>query len=93
MSENIGWDRRLSVAADAKGIIGHVGSVLIRKCADRTGLTDALSGALWVSIQILVMDLEWECQANSIGGIQAWPVIARRIASKAPRPCLIAVTM
>src|SRR3954447_22558865 len=48
VSENIGWARRLSVAADAKGIIGHAGAVLLRACADQTGLTGALSGALRV---------------------------------------------
>jgi hypothetical protein len=48
VSENIGWARRLSVAADAKGIIGHAGAVLLRACADQTGLTGALSGALQV---------------------------------------------
>ena len=48
MSENIGWARRLSVAADAKGIIGHAGAVLLRGCADQTGLTGALSTALRV---------------------------------------------
>jgi hypothetical protein len=46
VSENIGWDRRLSVVADGKGIIGHVGAVLLRKCADQAGLTAALSAAL-----------------------------------------------
>ncbi|GGK75653.1 hypothetical protein GCM10010094_40940 [Streptomyces flaveus] len=32
-----GWDRRLSVVADAKRLIGHAGAVLLRRCADRTG--------------------------------------------------------
>jgi len=48
VSEDIGWDRRLSVAADGKGLVGHAGAVLLRKCADRTGLTGALSAALAV---------------------------------------------
>ncbi|MCW2913303.1 MAG: family transposase [Actinomycetia bacterium] len=48
MSENIGWAQRPSVAADAKGIIGHAGAVLLRKCADRAGLTGSLSAALAV---------------------------------------------
>lgn len=34
VSENIGWARRLSVAADARGIIGHAGAVLLRACAN-----------------------------------------------------------
>jgi hypothetical protein len=40
-----GWDHRLSVAGDAKGLIGHAGAVLLRKCADQTGLTTALGAA------------------------------------------------
>ncbi|WP_461068800.1 hypothetical protein [Streptomyces pseudoechinosporeus] len=32
--------------ADGKRLIGHAGAVLLRRCADRTGLTDALSGVL-----------------------------------------------
>jgi Transposase DDE domain group 1 len=44
--ERTGWDRRLSVVADGKRLIGHAGAVLLRRCADRTGLTDALAGVL-----------------------------------------------
>ncbi|MFB4285966.1 IS1380 family transposase [Nonomuraea sp. MTCD27] len=46
MSERIGWDRRLSVTADGKGLVGHAGAVLLHKLADRVGLTAALGG-LW----------------------------------------------
>ena len=46
MSERTGWDRRLSVAADGKGLVGHAGAVLLHQVADRVGLTAAL-GALW----------------------------------------------
>jgi Transposase DDE domain group 1 len=46
VSETTGWDRRLSVVADGKGLIGHAGAVLLRKCADRTGLTSALARVL-----------------------------------------------
>lgn len=46
MSEDIGWDQRLPVTADGKGLVGHAGAVLLRKCADRTGLTGALSAVL-----------------------------------------------
>jgi hypothetical protein len=34
------------VVADGKGLIGHVGAVLLRRCADRTGLTSALAEVL-----------------------------------------------
>jgi hypothetical protein len=44
--ESTGWDRRLSVVADGKRLIGHAGAVLLRRCADRTGVTEALAGVL-----------------------------------------------
>ena len=46
VSNTTGWARRLSVVADGRGLVGHAGAVLLRACADRTGLTSALSGAL-----------------------------------------------
>lgn len=44
MSKRSGWDERLSVATTGKGLVGHAGAVLLRRCADRTGLTAALGG-------------------------------------------------
>jgi hypothetical protein len=38
------WDRRLSVRGDGRGLIGYAGAVLLRKCADQSGLTGALGG-------------------------------------------------
>ncbi|MFF4838340.1 transposase [Streptomyces sp. NPDC001315] len=46
MVESTGWDRRLSVVADGKRLIGHAGAVLLCRCADRTGLTVALAQVL-----------------------------------------------
>lgn len=46
MTETTGWGRRLSVVATGKGLIGHAGAVLLRRCADRTGLTGALEQVL-----------------------------------------------
>ncbi|MFD5065447.1 hypothetical protein [Streptomyces sp. NPDC058394] len=46
MSERTGWDERLSVTADGKGLVGHAGAVLLRKLADRVGLTAALAEVL-----------------------------------------------
>ena len=46
MAKDTRWDRNLSVAADAEGLIGHAGAVLLRKLADQCGLTSALSTAL-----------------------------------------------
>jgi hypothetical protein len=34
------------VVGDGRGLVGHAGAVLLRACADRTGLTGALSAAL-----------------------------------------------
>ncbi|MEU8252412.1 IS1380 family transposase [Nonomuraea sp. NPDC048916] len=34
----------MSVRGDGKGLIGHAGATLLRKCADQTGLTGALGG-------------------------------------------------
>ncbi|MFF3159868.1 IS1380 family transposase [Streptomyces sp. NPDC057910] len=44
--KNIGWDERLSVKADGRGMVGHAGATLLRRCADRTGLTSALGRVL-----------------------------------------------
>ncbi|MEN3583488.1 hypothetical protein AAH978_04940 [Streptomyces sp. ZYX-F-203] len=44
MSERTGWDRGLVVRADGKGLVGHAGVVLLRRFADRAGLTEALAG-------------------------------------------------
>ncbi|MGI5134697.1 transposase [Streptomyces sp. CA-106110] len=46
MRHSTGWGRELSVAATGKGLIGHAGAVLLRRCADRTGLTGALEKVL-----------------------------------------------
>ena len=41
-----GWDHALKVSAGGTGLVGHAGAILLRKAADQTGLTAALSGAL-----------------------------------------------
>ncbi len=46
MSKSIGWDERLFVGTGGKGLVGHAGAVLLRQCADRTGLTRALSAVI-----------------------------------------------
>ena len=38
--------RSVTVTADGKGLVGHAGAVLLRKAAERAGLTAALSQAL-----------------------------------------------
>jgi hypothetical protein len=45
MQDN-GWDHGLTVIADGKGLVGHVGGVLLRKLADQCGLTAELDAAL-----------------------------------------------
>jgi hypothetical protein len=42
----MGGSRRLSVVADGRGLVGHAGAVVLRQCADQTGLTSAFCGAL-----------------------------------------------
>jgi hypothetical protein len=43
VSKSIGWDDRLSVTATDKNLVGHAGAVLLRKCADKAGLTSGLN--------------------------------------------------
>ncbi len=40
------WDHALEVTADGNGLVGHAGGILLRKLADRCGLTAALTAAL-----------------------------------------------
>jgi hypothetical protein len=40
------WDHGLRVTGDGEGLAGHAGAVLLRKLADRAGLTAALGSAL-----------------------------------------------
>jgi len=46
VSKSTGWAARLRVAVGGKGLVGHAGAVLLRQCADRTGLTGALNAVL-----------------------------------------------
>jgi hypothetical protein len=40
------WDHGLMVTGEGEGLVGHAGAVLLRKLADRAGLTAALGSAL-----------------------------------------------
>jgi hypothetical protein len=40
------WDHALEVTGDGSGLVGHAGGILLRKLADRCGLTAALEEAL-----------------------------------------------
>ncbi|WP_460546528.1 transposase, partial [Glycomyces halotolerans] len=62
--KGIGWDRGLNVAADGKGLVGHAGVVLLRRLADRIGLTGELAKALptsagrgWLDRSIVLVQL------------------------------------
>jgi hypothetical protein len=44
--QDTGWDHALKVTGDGEGLVGHAGAVLLRKLADRAGLTAALGAAL-----------------------------------------------
>jgi hypothetical protein len=41
-----GWDHALKVTSDGKGLVGHAGTILLRKAADQSGLAGQLSAAL-----------------------------------------------
>jgi hypothetical protein len=41
-----GWDHALKVTADGAALVGHAGTVLLRKAPDQAGLTAGLSAAL-----------------------------------------------
>jgi len=45
VSKRTRWDERLSVTTTKKTLVGHGGVVLLRRCADRVGLTTALASA------------------------------------------------
>jgi len=40
------WDHALRVTGEGEGLVGHAGAVLLRKLADRAGLTAGLGPAL-----------------------------------------------
>ncbi len=42
MTKDTGWDHALKVTGSGEGLAGHAGAVLLRKLADRAGLTAAL---------------------------------------------------
>jgi len=46
VSKRSEWHERLAVAATDNSLIGHAGAVLLRRCADKTGLTAVLNKAL-----------------------------------------------
>ncbi len=50
-----GWSAGLEVTADGEGIVSHAGLALLRKLADKTGLTAGLSRAL-TSPRLLIHD-------------------------------------
>ena len=46
MMQDTSWDHALKVTGDGEDLVGHAGAVLLRKLADRAGLTAALGPAL-----------------------------------------------
>lgn len=76
MSERTGWDRRLSVAADGRGLIGHAGVVLLH--AERVGLTGAL-GRLWLTGQ----NATWRDRAHVLLSLAAAIVLGATTLSEA----------
>ncbi|WP_171075349.1 transposase [Nonomuraea basaltis] len=80
MSERTGWDRRLSVTADGKGLVGHAGAVLLHKIADRVGLTEVL-GDLWPDGQ----SATWRDRAHVLVSLAAAIVCGARSLLEAER--------
>ncbi|MEV7969278.1 IS1380 family transposase [Sphaerisporangium sp. NPDC088356] len=80
MSERTGWDRRLSVTADGKGLVGHAGAVLLHKVADRVGLTDAL-GRLWP----IGLSATWRDRTHVLIGLASAIVLGARNLLEAER--------
>jgi hypothetical protein len=76
--ERTGWDRRLSVAADGKGLVGHAGAVLLHKVADRVGLT-AAPGRLWSAGG----SATWRDRAHVLLGLAAAIVLGAKNLSEA----------
>ena len=50
-----GWSKGLEVTAGGGGVVSHAGLVLLRRLADKTGLTAGLSKAL-ATQRLLVHD-------------------------------------
>lgn len=80
MNERTGWDRRLSVAADGKGLVGHAGAALLHKIADRVGLTEVLGG-LWPAGQ----NTTWRDRAHVLVSLAAAIVCGARSLLEAER--------
>jgi len=80
VSERTGWDRRLSVAADGKGLVGHAGVVLLHQVAGRVGLTDALR-RLWPGGG----SATWRDRADVLLGLASVIVLGAKNLSEAER--------
>jgi len=64
VSKRTGWHEQLSVGTSGRGLVGHAGAVLLRRCADRVGLTSALGvlfppgkGPGWWDRGVVLVDL------------------------------------
>ena len=73
-------DHHLSVTADGKNLIGHSGAVLLRKLADRTGLTRALAAALPTSTTTA-----WRDRATTLVHLAIAIILGGRNLSEAER--------
>ena len=82
MAKDTRWDRNLSVAPDADGLIGHAGAVLLRKLADQCGLTSALGAALGRKGKFPLID-------RGIALVSIPVVIALGSTTKSGSPCCV----
>ena len=53
------WDHALKVTGDGDGLVGHARAVLLRKLADRVGLTGALGPTLARAGKFPLVDRVW----------------------------------
>jgi hypothetical protein len=56
VTKDTGWDHALKVTGSGEGLVGHAGAMLLRKLADRAGLTAALGPALGRSGRFPLVD-------------------------------------
>src|SRR6516225_8600191 len=91
------WDHGLRVTAEADGLVGHAGAVLLRKLADQAGLTAALGSALARAgkfpladrgVALVSMAVAIVLGATSMNDITLRPITPRSLAtSRAARRC------
>src|SRR5487761_1761915 len=82
--KDTGWEHALKVTGDGEGLVGHAGAVLLRKLADRAGLTGVLGSAPSDTTVRRTLELADPRTLDKIARVRArvrahvWPLIAAR---------------